>query len=105
MYQASSQGDRDHHEAVDHHAEAGVAVHVFEDPLVPVHGMTDEEIAKHHQAKWGVGPWESAADLLLASPYEKIFKKPKLGWYIIGELVYSWCFSLGGPKMRHDITI
>lgn len=48
---ASSQGDRDHHEAVDHHAEAGVAVHVFEDPLVPVHGMTDEEIAKHHQER------------------------------------------------------
>ena len=65
LYQASSQGDRDHHEAVEHHAEAGVAVHVFEDPLIPVHGMTDEEIAKHHQAVHGAGICGSAIGISL----------------------------------------
>ena len=53
--EASSQGDRDHQEAVEQHAENGLALHVFEDPLLPVHGMTDEEIAKHHQAKGAAG--------------------------------------------------
>ena len=60
--EASSQGDRDHQDAVEQHAENGLALHVFEDPLLPVHGMTDKEIAKHHQARgeaaggcWGPG--------------------------------------------------
>eukprot|EP00434_Breviolum_minutum_P015386 symbB.v1.2.013557.t4/scaffold952.1/size217748/15 len=46
---ASSQGDRDHSEAVDHLAKGGVHVHHFEDPLIPWNGLTDDEIHNRHQ--------------------------------------------------------
>ena len=39
-----------------------------------------------------------SADLLLASPYEIIFINQSWVGYIMGELVYSWCFSLGSEK-------
>eukprot|EP00438_Fugacium_kawagutii_P014102 Skav211551 [mRNA] locus=scaffold871:253125:280639:- [translate_table: standard] len=51
--EASSQGDRDHHEAL-HHAAAGFGGgqgHVFEDPLIPWDGLSEAEIQRHQQER------------------------------------------------------
>lgn len=53
--EASSQGDRDHSEAVDHLAKGGVHVHHFEDPLIPWNGLTDDEIHNRHQDRHALG--------------------------------------------------